>query len=141
MYVVLALAGVAILGAVVVVAMGRGGELSQTHPDVPPLSLPEDRPVAGTDVAQLRLPRGIWGYQVEPTDEALRRLAHALTERDARVAALEQQLAELRQQYGEEPPQDAWRPSPAKDDDWNEEAAETPWEDAASEELGEEGVR
>jgi hypothetical protein len=92
-----ALAAVAVLGAIVVVAMGGGGELSTEHPDHPPLALPGRRAVGGTDAALLRLPLGLWGYHKQITDEALERFAHELTERDTRIAVLEQQLAEARQ--------------------------------------------
>jgi hypothetical protein len=102
--VVLVLAGVAVLGAVVVLAMGRGGELSETHPDYPRLRVDaEGRPVVGPDGAGIRLPATIWGYQMQVTDEAVRRLTAALHERDARVADLERQLHDLRRRV-EEPP-------------------------------------
>ncbi|WP_051467952.1 hypothetical protein [Actinomadura oligospora] len=94
--VVLVLAGVAVLAAVVVLAMGHGGELGRTHPDVPPMPLLDGARVTGPEVAMLRLPRALWGYQMNVTDEALHRLAYALTERDTRVAAMEQQIADLR---------------------------------------------
>jgi hypothetical protein len=90
------LAGLAVVAAVVVLASGGGGELAETHPDHPPLPLPGNRPIAGTDAALLRLPVGLWGYHMRVSDEALRRLAYALTERDTRIAILEQQVAELR---------------------------------------------
>jgi len=99
--VVFVLAGLAVLGAVVVLAMGRGGELAETHPDHPPLPLPEGRRLTGPAVALLRLPRGLWGYQVPVTDEALRRLAGAITERDDRLAVLERQVDDLRRRLGE----------------------------------------
>jgi hypothetical protein len=92
-----ALAAVAVLGAIVVVAVGGGGELSAEHPDHPPLALPGRRAVGGTDAALLRLPLGLWGYHKQITDEALERFAHELTERDTRIAVLEQELAEARQ--------------------------------------------
>jgi hypothetical protein len=92
-----ALAAVAVLGAIVVVAVGGGGELSTEHPDHPPLALPGRRAVGGTDAALLRLPLGLWGYHKQITDEALERFAHELTERDTRIAVLEQELAEVRQ--------------------------------------------
>jgi hypothetical protein len=92
-----ALAAVAVLAAIVVVAVGGGGELSAEHPDHPPLALPGRRPVGGTDAALLRLPLGLWGYHKQITDEALERFAHELTERDTRIAVLEQELAEARQ--------------------------------------------
>ncbi|WP_131738447.1 hypothetical protein [Actinomadura roseirufa] len=101
MVVVLVLAGVAVLGAVVVLAMGRGGGLAEVHPDYPPLPLSDPRRVTGPEVAFLRLPRATWGYQVAVTDEALHYLAHALTERDARVVALQQQVDDLRERLGE----------------------------------------
>jgi hypothetical protein len=94
----LAVAAVAVLAAIVVVAVGGGGELSVEHPDHPPLALPGRRPVAGTDAALLRLPLGLWGYHKQITDEALHRFAQELTERDTRIAVLEQELAEARQQ-------------------------------------------
>lgn len=97
MIIAVVLAGLAVVAAVVVLASGGGGELAETHPDHPPLPLPGNRPIAGTDAALLRLPVGLWGYHMRVSDEALRRLAYALTERDTRIAILEQQVAELRQ--------------------------------------------
>jgi hypothetical protein len=110
-----AVAAVAVLAAIVVVAVGGGGELSVEHPDHPPLALPGRRPAAGTDVLLLRLPLGLWGYHKQITDEALDRFSHELTERDTRIAVLEQQLAEARQQlYGKsaEPPNHRALPPP-----------------------------
>jgi hypothetical protein len=123
--VVLALAGLAVLAAVVVLAMGRGGELTQVHADHPPLRMPTGRRLTGADVAMLRLPHGLWGYQVEVADEALHRLAYALSERDARVAALEAQLAELYHRVGERDdpePRNGPRPAPwdeTSPDEWS----------------------
>jgi hypothetical protein len=99
--VVLALAALAVVAAVVFLAAGQGGELSEAHPDLPPTMLPGHRPLQGTDAVLMRLPRGLFGYNVAITDDALSRLAYALTERDTRVAMLEQQLAEQRLQRGE----------------------------------------
>lgn len=92
----IALAAVAVLVSVVVLATGRGGELAETHPDHPPLALPGTHLMTGTDAALLRLPTGLWGYHPGITDEALEQLALALTERDTRIAILEQQIARLR---------------------------------------------
>jgi hypothetical protein len=98
-------AGIAIVAAIFVVGGGRGGELSTEHADYPPLALPGRRPVSGTDAALLRLPLGLWGYHQQVTDEAIWRFAHALTERDTRIAVLEQELAEARKKLnvGAEP--------------------------------------
>jgi hypothetical protein len=73
-------------------ATGRGGELSREHGDYPPLDL---GPVSATDVALLRPPTALWGYNVQVTDEALDRIAQAVHERDATIAYLRQQLADL----------------------------------------------
>jgi hypothetical protein len=89
-------AAIAIVVAIFVVGGGRGGELSVEHADYPPLALPGRRPVTGTDAALLRLPLGLWGYHQQVTDEAMWRFAQALTERDTRIAVLEQELAEAR---------------------------------------------
>lgn len=92
MTVALAIAAVAIVAATIALARGHGGELAEVHGDHPPLALPYDRPPAGTDVALLRLPRGLFGYEPKVTDEAMRRLSHALTERDVRIAELERRI-------------------------------------------------
>ncbi len=105
MVVVLVLAGVAVLGAVVVLAMGRGGELAEAHPDYPPVSVDaEGRPVIGWEGSHLRFPRTLWGYQMHVTDDAVHRLTEALHERDARVADLERQLRDLRKRAGDAEP-------------------------------------
>jgi hypothetical protein len=95
-----ALAAAAVVAAIVVVAMGGGGQLSTEHPDHPPLALPGQRAVGGTDAALIRLPLGLWGYHKQITDEALQRFAYELTERDTRIAVLEQALAEAREGQG-----------------------------------------
>ncbi|HEY7486248.1 MAG TPA: hypothetical protein VH912_17415 [Streptosporangiaceae bacterium] len=132
MIIAIALAGLAVVIAVVVLASGMGGELAETHPDHPPLPLPGNRPIAGTDAALLRLPMGIWGYHARVTDEALRRLSYALTERDTRIAILEQQTAELRHKLeslessgaGAGQETSGWRAAPAAPAD---PAQDRPW--------------
>jgi hypothetical protein len=111
--IILAVAAVAVLAAIVVVATGGGGELSVEHPDHPPLALPARRSVGGTDAALLRLPMGLWGYHKQITDAALERFAHELTERETRIAVLEQELAEARQRAGGDDRSKAgsWRPA------------------------------
>jgi hypothetical protein len=116
MVVVIAAAAVAVLASVVVLALGRGGELAEVHPDHPPLRLPSGRPLVGTDVALLRLPKGLWGYHISVTDDALRRMAYALTERDALVALLQQRLAEVQQasDTGDRETDGSWFTGPAE---------------------------
>lgn len=98
-----ALAALAVLAAIVIVAVGGGGELSAEHPDHPPLALPGGRSIGGTDVVLLRLPLGLWGYHKQITDQALERFAYELAERDTRIAVLEQELAEAREGNNPDP--------------------------------------
>jgi hypothetical protein len=84
------LAIIAVLVAIFFAATGRGGELSREHVDYAPLELGS---VSPADVALMRPPTALWGYNVEVTDEALDRIAHAMRDRDLTIAYLQQQLA------------------------------------------------
>src|ERR1700749_728888 len=92
----LVVAGV-ILAGVVAVAAGRGGEMGVPEPNYPPIGL---GPVSAADVALLRPPSAAWGYNMRVTDEALEVIARAVTERDVQIAALQQQVSDLRGQLG-----------------------------------------
>ncbi len=84
------LAAVAVLVAVFFAATGRGGELSREPVDYAPLDLGS---VSAADVALLRPPTALWGYNVEVMDETLDRIARAMRDRDLTIAYLQQQLA------------------------------------------------
>ena len=66
--VVLILASAAILAGVVGVAIGRGGEMAEFAGDYPPCEA--DDLMTAADVALLRPPSALWGYNVQATDEA-----------------------------------------------------------------------
>ena len=85
------LVAVAILVGVFLVATGRGGELAYEHADHAPLDL---GPVSATDVALLRPPTALWGYNMQVTDEALEKIAQAVRDRDVTIAFLQQRLAD-----------------------------------------------
>jgi len=87
---VLLAAALAILAGVVAVAMGRGGEMAEFGPDRPATAI---RLTSAADLAALRLPLGLLGYQQQAADEALRAAALALAGREAEVARLRAQLA------------------------------------------------
>lgn len=93
--VVLAIAALAILACVVVVSLGRGGELTEFPPDVPPLDLPEAGQLTAVDFMALQLPVNLVGYHTQSVDETLRRAANAISARDTRIAVLEQRVSEL----------------------------------------------
>ena len=85
------LVAVAILVGVFLVATGRGGELAYEHADHAPLDL---GPVSATDVALLRPPTALWGYNMQVTDEALEKIAQAIRDRDVTISFLQQRLAD-----------------------------------------------
>jgi hypothetical protein len=84
-YFVLLAAALAILGGVLAVAMGRGGEMAEFSPDRPATVI---RVTSAADVVRLRLPLALLGYQQQAADEALHAAAVALAEREAEIARL-----------------------------------------------------
>jgi len=86
------LVAVVILVGVFFVATGRGGEMAYEQADHAPLDL---GPVSATDVALLRPPTAMWGYNMQVTDEALERIAQAIRDRDVTIAFLQQRIADL----------------------------------------------
>jgi hypothetical protein len=90
--VVIVIAALVVLAVVVFIAMGRGGGLSAERNDYVPLDL---GPVTPTDVALLRPPMGLWGYNTQATDEAMEQIAESIRERDVRIVALEQLVTDL----------------------------------------------
>ena len=86
------IAVIVVLAVVVFLAMGRGGGLSVERNDYAPLDL---GPVSATDVALLRPPTGLWGYNMQATDEAMEQIAESIRERDVRIVALEQLVTDL----------------------------------------------
>ncbi|MBA2895799.1 hypothetical protein [Nonomuraea soli] len=95
MLVVLAIAAAAVLVCVVLVSLGKGGELTEFPPDIPPLELPEPGQLSAVDFMALQLPVNLVGYHTQSVDETLRRAANAISARDTRIAVLEQRVSEL----------------------------------------------
>jgi hypothetical protein len=110
--VILFLAAAAILGCVVLVAMGMAGEMAAFPSDCAVLRLDD---VTATDVALLRPPLALWGYNVPATEEALGVIARAVTARDTEIATLRQELADIRaRQIAEERWPHEHRPEPGQ---------------------------
>jgi hypothetical protein len=86
---VIALAAAAILGGVVVVAMGRGGELARDRPAQPGAT----DFLTWSDVASYRPPAALLGYEARATEYALAQVARAIAERDAEIDLLRRRLA------------------------------------------------
>lgn len=94
---VLLAAALAILGGVVVTAMGRGGELTLFHRDLPAKRF---RLSSAADVALLRLPTGLFGYQEQVTSEVLRDIVGLLASQEAEIASLRDEVWRLSAQAG-----------------------------------------
>ena len=91
-YFVLLAAAIAILVGVVVVAMGRGGELARFRRDLPPVP---PRITTAADIGALDLPLALFGYQDEAADAAFAAAAKLLVEQDAEITRLRAQVGRL----------------------------------------------
>ncbi len=101
---------VAVLVGIFFAATGRGGELAYEHADHAPLDL---GPVSAADIALLRPPTAMWGYNMQVTDEALDRIARAMRERDVTIAYLQEQLATLARDDAYAEPRGVYAPGTA----------------------------
>ena len=74
--------------------MGRGETQPPAELDRSPVELPDDRPVTGDDVRDLRISVAARGYRMTEVDWLLEQFADALDERDEQIASLRAQLTE-----------------------------------------------
>jgi hypothetical protein len=118
--VVFVIAVLAVLVGVFFAATGRGGELAYEQTDHAPLDL---GPVSAPDIALLRPPTALWGYNMQVTDEALDHIARAVRDRDITIAYLQEELGnreprDLNAPFGTVPPTppDAFYPATDRDD-------------------------
>ena len=79
------------LGAIAVVAAGRGTPMSPTYGDAPDALVPADGPVTADDLRRIRFPLAFRGYRMAEVDALLERLAE---EREAEHRRTEQREAE-----------------------------------------------
>jgi hypothetical protein len=91
-YFVLLTAAIAILAGVVVVAMGRGGEIARFDRDRP-ITPPRIR--EASELPLLQLPIGLFGYQQQATRVAFDAAARLLAEQDAEIARLRAEVTRL----------------------------------------------
>ncbi len=92
MSLVLLIAAAVIVVGVIAVAMGHGGEIILSARDTPEVQW---HPRTPFDVATLRLPTGLFGYQQQATGDALREIAGLLAYRDAEIAQLRDELRQV----------------------------------------------
>jgi hypothetical protein len=124
--VVFLIAIVVVLVGIFFAATGRGGELAYEQTDHAPVDL---GPVSAADIALLRPPTAMWGYNMQVTDEALDNIARAMRGRDVTIAFLQEQLATLaRSGAYVEPPGAPARQDLAPGIPSFPEASESPWD-------------
>ncbi len=75
---VLAVLAVLVLGAVAVVAAGRGRPMSGAYDDRPDARVPADRPLRAEDLRRVRFSPALRGYRMVEVDALLDRLARQL---------------------------------------------------------------
>ena len=86
---------VALMGAVAVVAAGRGGSMVEVYDDRPDSRVQADGPLSAEDVRRVRFSTAFRGYRMSEVDALLDRLAVELDEaRQALAAAPSPQVAE-----------------------------------------------
>ncbi len=71
------------MGAVAVVAAGRGETLGTAYDDRADVRLPADRPITGKDLRALRFNTAFRGYRADEVDALIERLASQLDDHPA----------------------------------------------------------
>lgn len=77
---------VAVMGAVAVVAAGRGGTLAEVFDDRPDSRVPADGPLTAADLRRVRFSTAFRGYRMAEVDALLDRLGAELDERPSPTA-------------------------------------------------------
>lgn len=73
---------VALIGAIAVVAAGRGDSMAEVYDDRPDAALPAGRALTADDLRSVRLNTGVRGYRMDEVDALLARLEAELIERE-----------------------------------------------------------
>ncbi|MSY84732.1 MAG: DivIVA domain-containing protein [Actinobacteria bacterium] len=75
---------VLLLGAIAVVAAGKGAPLAEEYDDRPDALVPADRPLTSEDLRRVRFSIAFRGYRMSEVDALLARLAEEQDDRGAR---------------------------------------------------------
>ena len=78
---------VVVLGAVAVVAAGRGEPMARAYDDRPDALVPADRSLTAADLRKVRFSVALRGYRMSEVDALLTRLAAELGDREAASTA------------------------------------------------------
>jgi DivIVA domain-containing protein len=74
---------VALVGGVVVVAVGRGGTMTEVYDDRPDRTVPTGRPLTADDIRDVQFTTAVRGYRMDEVDAFLARLSADLLAREA----------------------------------------------------------
>jgi len=66
---------VLVMGAIAMIAAGRGGAMDAAYDDRPDLALPTEGPLSAEDLRKVRFPLAVRGYRMSEVDALLARLA------------------------------------------------------------------
>jgi hypothetical protein len=97
---------VVILGGIMLAALGRADAMAWVPGDSVPMEVPD---ASAAEIAMLRPPLSLWGYNAQVTDEMLQQIANAVSARDVEIAALRMKLEEL--QAAERAAEEGTRPA------------------------------
>jgi DivIVA domain-containing protein len=76
---------VVVMGAVAVVAAGRGGSMAESFDDRPDARVPAAGPLTAADLRRVRFTTAIRGYRMSEVDTLLDRLAEELEQASRRA--------------------------------------------------------
>jgi DivIVA domain-containing protein len=75
------------MGAVAMLAAGRGEPMAPAYDDRPDAAVPRDRPLVADDLGRVRFSLAVRGYRMSEVDALLERLAAEMRARDAGPSA------------------------------------------------------
>jgi DivIVA domain-containing protein len=74
---------IALIGAVVVVAVGRGGAMSEVYDDRPDATVPDGRPLTADDLRDVSFSTAVRGYRMDEVDALIARVRADLIARES----------------------------------------------------------
>jgi DivIVA domain-containing protein len=92
----------ALVFGVVALISGEDPGLANAEPDERAIPLPTDRPLAESDLVDVRFDTGLRGYRMDQVDRALRRTAYDLGYKEEMIGVLEAEVSALREGRAEE---------------------------------------
>ena len=75
------------MGAVAMLAAGRGEPMAPAYDDRPDAAVPRDRPLVADDLGRVRFSLAVRGYRMSEVDALLERLAAEMRARETDAAA------------------------------------------------------